>query len=175
MTANGLGWFIGLLSAFVLSFTVVNIFYEEETNLIVGLCMGAGIGYAQWFVLRKRFNVSSKWVLVCSLCLGIPFVIGTILSEADVQVALLEQDFGVWSKALFGSFLGMIMGGLQATLLRHRLKRGMRWVIASSVGWGLSFLLLSAPMPYATWTFLFGGLFLGIFTGWGILWMRRQD
>ncbi len=98
---------------------------------------------------------------------------GTILSEADVQFRLMEQDYGVWGGVVFGIGLGTIMGLLQVKLFKPRLKYGGRWVLASSVGWGLSFLLLSVPMPYATFAFLFGGFVLGIVTGWGIIWMHE--
>lgn len=46
---NGIGWMVGFFGVFVLSYQVANIFYPKETNLILGLCIGACVGYAQYF------------------------------------------------------------------------------------------------------------------------------
>jgi len=72
--ANGIGWLVGIISAIILSYLVVNAFYQKETNLILGLCIGASTGYAQWFVLKRKFKISSLWVLVCTICMGIPLL-----------------------------------------------------------------------------------------------------
>lgn len=173
--ANGIGWLAGFLGAFILSYLVVNIFYDKETNLIVGLCVGAGIGYAQWFVLRKKFKISSMWGLVCTFCLGIPIIIGVIMNENGNVFTHFQGNYELLGRLLFGLIVGSVIGLLQMQLLKPYFKKASRWVLGSSIGWGICSLTLSVPMPFATLTFLGGGVLLGVITGYSIIWMNKSE
>lgn len=173
--ANGIGWLAGFLVAFILSYLVVSIFYDNETNLIVGLCVGASIGYAQWFVLKKRFKISRTWVLICTLCLGIPVIVGVKMNEKGYAFTLFEGDYELLGRLLFGLFIGSVIGLLQMQLIKPYFKKASRWILGSSIGWGICSLALSVPMPLATLTFLAGGVLLGIVTGYSIMWMDRSS
>lgn len=81
-----MGFLAGGIAAFLLSYMVVNIFYPKESNLILGLCIGSGVGYAQWLVLKRKMKISSLWGLACTICLGIPFIAEVILEETEYKI-----------------------------------------------------------------------------------------
>ena len=173
--ANGIGWLVGFISAFILSYLVVNIFYDKETNLIVGLCVGASIGYAQWFILKRQFKISSIWGLICTLCLGIPVLAGVIMNENGHIIPFFQEDYEILGRFMFGLIVGSVIGLLQMQYLKPYFKKASRWIIANSVGWGICTLALSVPMPLATLAFLIGGVLLGVVTGFGIIWMSKSE
>ena len=135
--ANGIGWLVGSVGAFVLSAFVVNIFYEKETNLIVGLCIGASIGYAQWLVLKSHFKISSLWGLVCTLCLGIPFIVVVLLNESGINAPSFPGEHIIFSRTIIGLIVGSVIGILQMKFLKPYFKKAFRWVLVSSIGWGI--------------------------------------
>jgi len=173
--ANGIGWLVGFISAFILSYLVVNIFYDKETNLIVGICVGASIGYAQWFILKRMFKISSMWGLICTLCLGIPVLVGVIMVENGYAIQYFQGDYEILGRLLFGLIVGSVIGLLQMQLLKPYFKKVSRWILINSVAWGICALALSAPMPLATLVFLAGGVLLGVLTGYGIIWMNKSE
>lgn len=173
--ANGIGWLVGAIGAFVLSAFVVNIFYDKETNLIVGLCIGASMGYAQWLVLKRSFKISSLWGLVFTICLGIPFIVSEIFSESGINAPSFPGDHIILSRPIIGLIAGSVIGILQIKFLKPYFKSASRWVLVSSIGWGICGLVLSAPMPMATFAMLFTGVLMGVVTGFGIIWMNRSE
>ena len=62
LASNTIAWPLGLLVAIILSHLIVNIFHPEETNLIDGLCLGLGIGFAQWQVLKTLMRINILWL-----------------------------------------------------------------------------------------------------------------
>lgn len=173
--ANGIGWLVGFIGAIVMSHLVVNIFYPKETNLIVGLCIGASIGYAQWFVLKGMFKISSLWGLVSTLCLGIPFIAIVILDENGYELPSFQGDFEFVYRLIFGLIMGLVIGSLQMQFLKPYFKKAAWWIAVSSVGWGICFLASSVPMPFSLLGLLLGGVLLGVITGYGMIWMNKSS
>lgn len=62
IVATTIGWIVGMIGAIALSYLVVNIFYPRTTNLIVGVCMGAGFA-AGGVVLGVVSGGSLMWLL----------------------------------------------------------------------------------------------------------------
>lgn len=62
------GLFLSIIAGYI-----VNFVYPEETNLIVGLCLGAVVGYLQWLLFRRNVPVRSLWGLACSVGVGSQF------------------------------------------------------------------------------------------------------
>lgn len=174
ITANGIGWLVGSIGAIILSYLVVNIFYHKETNLIVGLCIGASVGYAQWFVLKRKFKISSLWGLVCTVCMGIPFIAEVIMDESGHKIPYFQGDYEFLGRLIFGMIVGLVIGLLQMQFLKPYFKKAAWWIAASSVGWGVCFLASSVPMPLAMLGMLSGGVLLGLITGYSIIWMNRS-
>lgn len=174
ITANGIGWLVGSIGAIILSYLGVNIFYHKETNLIVGLCIGASVGYAQWFVLKRKFKISSLWGLVCTVCMGIPFIAEVIIDESGHEIPYFQGDYEFLGRLIFGMIVGLVIGSLQMQFLKPYFKKAAWWIAASSVGWGVCFLASSVPMPLAMLGMLSGGVLLGLITGYSIIWMNRS-
>ena len=175
VTANGIGWLVGVIASFILSNLVVNIFYPKETNLIVGLCIGAGVGYAQWYVLKGMFKISSLWGLVCTVCMGIPFIAFVIMDENGYKFSSYHQDYVYLNRLLFGLIMGLVVGLLQMQFLKPYFKKAVWWIAASSIGWGMCFLVSSVPMPFSMLGVLAGGVLLGLITGLGIIRMNKTS
>lgn len=169
--ANGTGWIFGFLSAFILSHFVVNLFYDKETNLIVGLCLGGSIGFAQWFTLKKWYNISRNWVLVSTLCLGIPVILIVLLNDFGQINTKILGDNELLERLLSGLIIGLLIGFFQIPFLKPFFNKASRWIIGSSIGWGFCSLALLLPMPFATFAVLIGGFILGTVTGLCIVWM----
>ena len=173
--SNGFGWLIGVIGSFILSHLVVNIFYPKETNLIVGLCIGAGVGYAQWFVLKGMIKISSMWGLASTICIGIPFIAFEIMDENGYDTSSFHGDFEFLYRLIFGLIIGFVIGLLQLQLLKPYFKTAAWWIAGSTVGWGICFLASSLPMPYALLGILLGGILLGMITGYTLNWMNKAS
>ena len=170
--ANGIGWLGGFLGTFILSYFVVNIFYDKETNLIAGLCLGGGIGFAQWIILKRWYRISPRWILISTLCLGIPVILVELLNDIWQVYTNFYGDLKILSRILHGLILGSVLGLLQMPLLKPFFKKAPQWILGSSIGWGVCSVALLLPMPFATIVALAGGVLLGVITGLCIIWMR---
>jgi len=171
--ANSIGWLVGFIGAFPLSYGVVNKFYHEETNLILGLCIGAGVGYAQWFVLKRKFKISSSWGHICAICMGIPFIIEVILNESGYKIDYFQGNYEFLGGLIFGIVVGSVIGILQMRFLKPYFKKAPWWIVASSVGWGICWFASSFEFPLFL-SILLGGVLLGLITGYSIIWMSRS-
>jgi hypothetical protein len=67
--------------AIVLSYLVLNLVNPKETNLIVGLCMGAVVGFCLLVVARRWIKLARGWVWGAMVGMGIPFVAAVIVDE----------------------------------------------------------------------------------------------
>jgi len=131
-----IGWFVGVLLAIGLSYAVVGLFFAEETNLIVGLVLGAVVGLAQLVAVRGVLPLTSRWVWGAAAGLGIPFVVGLLqapalrrhTSRAHWWIPASLVSWGVawlasvaWAEAgivLGGAVLGAVSGSLLIWMLR---------------------------------------------------------
>ena len=172
--ANGIGWLVGSIGAIILSYLVLNIFYHKESNLIVGLCIGASVGYAQWFVLKRKFKISSLWGLVSTVCIGIPLIAEVIMNENGYNIPNFHGNYEFLGRLIFGLTVGLVIGLLQMQFLKPYFKKAAWWIAASSFGWGICFLASSVPMPLALLGILAGGVLLGLITGYTIIWMNTS-
>ena len=174
VTANGIGWPLGFISAIILSNLIVNIFYHKETNLILGLCIGASVGYAQWFVLKRNFKISSLWGLVCTVSMGVPFIAIVVMDENNYEIPSFSGDYEFFGRLIFGLVMGLVIGLVQTQFLKPYFKKAAWWIPASSVGWGICFLASSAPMSLSIPGILLGGVLLGLITGYAIIRMNKS-
>ena len=170
IVATSSAWVGGLLGSIIVAH-IVNIIYPKETNLVVGLCIGAAVGYAQWSVLRKQITVSGWWGLACAIGLGVPFVAGVILDEVGFEPPDLPAS-AILGRVIVGIIGGLLSGLLQMRLLKPHFARAGWWILASSMGWGMCWLASSIPGPsIALLGLIMGGGLLGAVTGVGLLWM----
>ena len=171
---TGIAWPAGIIVSIIVAH-IVNIVYPKETNLVVGLCVGAVVGYSQWSVLKKQTQVGSFWGLACSIGMGVPFVLVVILDEVGVEVpdSTNVESLGRIAIGLIG---GLLSGLLQVRVLRNHYAKACWWMLVSAAGWGLCWLVCSIGPPWVAVTgFLSGGIILGLVTGLGLLWIQENS
>jgi len=161
--ATVIGWVVGMFGAIILSNLVVNLVYPKETNLIVGLCLGAGVALAQKIGMRQRIRLTKSWVWGAAIGIGIPYVVIVLLNE------FLPDAADSWGVPLFvvGS---AICGLLQVPALRAHTSRAYWWVLGSTVAWSLAFLVSHVA---GTVGLLGAGALLGVISCGTFLWLQK--
>lgn len=138
---SSVGWIIGLLGSIIVAH-IVNLIYPKETNLVVGLCIGGVVGYAQRSILKKQFALSGMWVLRCAIGMGTPFIVIVVLEELGLNVP--DLPYGqLMSRSAIGITGGLLCGLLQMPLLKPVTDKATLWILASTLGWGSSWLVSS--------------------------------
>lgn len=155
--ASSIGWPVGIIVAIVLSYAVVNIFYPKETNLIIGLCLGAIVGLSQWLVIKRYFKIGAWWIYSCTIGIGLPYIAVVILNERN------GTDFGIFGNEIIDQAILLFIGGIITSLLQINIfkslsKKSSWWIIISAFAWGIGWFGL-----------IIGGVILGLITGISIL------
>lgn len=155
--ASGIAWPVGIIVAIVLSYGVVNLFYSKETNLIVGLCLGAVVAYSQWLIIKRYFKIGAWWIFAAAIGIGLPFVIEVILSE------LSESEISITEIEIIDQAILLFVGGLVTGLLQYNIFKSLTpkfrwWIIISPLAWGIGWFGL-----------ILGGIIFGAITGITIL------
>jgi hypothetical protein len=164
---TALGCIIGMILAIVLSHALINPFHPEQTNVLVGACLGACVGFLQKLSIRERFALSWRWVWGAAAGFGLPFVLAFIIDKIDPELISFAADAEatfIWI-ALLG---GILAGWLQKKDLQKGHKSAQWWILFSAAGWGISWLLNVLFPPFG---YLIGVILMGIITGWGICWI----
>ena len=162
--ATAIGWSVGIVTAFIAAHLIAPIVYiaiPHETNLVLGLCLGAAVGYMQRRFAQNPITASGRWVLSTSVGMGIPYVVLVIANEFWGGIPGL-------SLVLIAAVGGLITGLLQLRNVRRHSRRSGWWVLANIVGWGLGWLAMSSAVGL-----LFGGVLLGMVTGGATIWLLR--
>lgn len=97
--------------------------------MIGGVITGAGIGAAQWFVLRRDLEMDGKWIVATALGLGSGLALGSALVGYGTSAADL---------ALMGAVSGAAVGVAQGLVLRGRLEGWRTWMAASPALWAVA-------------------------------------
>lgn len=163
LVATIIGWVVGMIAAIILSYLVVNLVYPKETNLIVGLCLGAAVGLSQKIAVRRWMTLGHSWVWGAMVGIGIPFVVVVLLEE------LWPGTGDSWWLLLIIAG-GAICGFLQLPALRPHTAGVYWWVLASVVSWGLAW-FISRVAGVAG--FLGGAVVLGAISGGVLMWLRK--
>lgn len=154
--ATVVGWGVGLVVTIVLSYTVVNRFHPEETNLIAGVCIGASVGLAQVVAVRGVLPLKWVWVLGVIVGMGVPYTVVILSVEAwfgAIQVS------GLWLVPIVLA-AGALAGLLQVGALKRHTLEAHRWIWMSVVIWGVTWLIsVSLREPgLSVGTLVFGAL-----------------
>ena len=171
--ASTVGLLLGFIVGFPLSFLAMDILGERLGQSFGGIVFGIGVGVLQWLVLRRRVTGVGWWVLTSAAgCYGIiqAMFLGFPESAEMSYVSLLGLTVVV---ALGGAVTGI----LQWLVLRRQVSRAGWWVLASTVGWGLS-MGVSIAIPSGADDNLLQlavtGAVLGVVTGAALVWLLRQ-
>lgn len=167
VVATVVGWAVGFFVC-----EAIKPFLYDITHLGGdGLVIGAGIGTAQGFVLRRRFAPMGWWVLVTIVGFGL----GKLIGESVAQGMLATVGH-----AVSGALIGASVGLAQWLVLRRQLPRAEAWVLASVAAWAVGWSVISVaeasawstPVVYAV-----GGLgaaLAGIVTAAALVWISRS-
>lgn len=98
-----------------------------------GLIVGAVIGAAEWFVLRRW--VSLLWIPATIVGMAVGLVAGA---------ALVDYGIGRADLALMGAVNGLAVGVMQALVFaRHRIPGAFWWAVANPPAWALGWFVSS--------------------------------
>ena len=101
--------------------------------LASGLIVGAIIGAAEWFVLRRR--VSWLWIPATIVGMAVGLVAGA---------ALVDYGIGRGDLALMGAVNGLAVGTMQALVLaRNRIPGAVWWAVVNPPAWALGWVVTS--------------------------------
>jgi hypothetical protein len=103
------------------------------TALIGGALTGAGIGFAQWLLLRRSLGVGPEWIVATSVGLAVGLAVGAVVVGYETTVSQL---------AIMGAIQGAFVGIAQGMVLRNKFSLWHVWVVAMpvffSIGWVVS-------------------------------------
>ena len=154
-----------MFGAIVLSYLVVNPFYPKETNLIVGLCVGAGVGVGQIIAARPWFRLARSWMWGAAVVMGPPFIALVVLRELGWELDTAPAQASLTTVALAGGLAG---SWIQARALRGYSSQPLWWVAASLLSWSSAYAL---SVPAGT---VGSALVLGLVSGGLFLWVLAR-
>jgi hypothetical protein len=130
-------WAVAILVSFpiggYIADLVVNGVDSVGAALAGGLIVGAVIGAAEWFVLRRR--VSWLWIPATTAGMAVGLVAGA---------ALVDYGIGRGDLALMGAVNGAAVGTMQALVLaRHKIPGALWWAVANPPAWALGWFVSS--------------------------------
>ena len=121
------GWLLGVALILVLS-SILGSFGIEDMQFYLGVGMGAGVGFAQWWVLQKTMPMSKNWIWFSALALGVPFV---VLDQAIAGTFAHKVPASIACGAL-------ILGLFQFVLLKKHSTKAAWWIPGCAVAWLLA-------------------------------------
>ena len=164
VVATVVGWILGLVLAIALSFLVVNPFYAKETDLIVGVCLGATVSFSQRFSVRQWLRLAPIFVWGAAIGIGIPFVVEVISSE-------LGSGLGAVASTAVLAVGALICGLLQMPALRRYVGMSYVWPLVTLVAWSAAWMISRWPSIYGT---LAATVLHGIVSGGVLVWLLNQ-
>ncbi len=107
---------------------------EVQSPLFLGMgLLGAAIGLAQWFVLRRLIQHAGWWVPATMAGYGAPYLLNLLLPGEALGLA--------GPTSMFLAF-GLVLGIGQWLVLRGQLPYAAWWIVVSLAGWLLAFALI---------------------------------
>ena len=158
------GSIVGMFGAIVLSYLIVNLFYPKETNLIVGLCVGAAVGAGQIVAARPWFRLTKSWIWGAALIMGPPFVAHVVFAELGWSPEASATRISMAAIAVAGAVAG---SWIQALALREHSAHPRWWIAASPLAWGVAYALSDVAGTVGS------ALLLGLASGTLVLWIVR--
>ncbi len=172
--ATTLGWLLGFGLVVILAIAWDQV--GGSAQFMVGVGMGAGVGFMQARVLGEWVEPTRRWIWATTIGMGLPFLLWDLGGAVGIE--------GFFSLPISMVVGGLLVGVLQSILLRSRVTRTSWWIPANLVGWGLPAAaialgdsgVLSGPGALLSIGAMFlGGSILGAVTGKVLLWMPQRS
>jgi hypothetical protein len=130
-------WPVAILVSFPVSGYIADLVVDGVDSvgaaLAAGLIVGAVIGSAQWFVVRRW--VSLLWIPATIAGMAVGLVAGSALVDYGIDRADL---------LLMGAVNGLAVGAMQALVLaRRRIPGAFWWAVANPPAWALGWFVSS--------------------------------
>ncbi len=130
-------WPVAILISFPIAGLIADLVVDGVdsvgTAIVGGLIVGAIIGAAEWFALRRW--VSWLWIPATAAGMAVGLAAGA---------ALVDYGIDRGDLALVGAVTGVGVGVLQALVLaRHRIPGAFWWAVANPPAWALGWLVSS--------------------------------
>jgi hypothetical protein len=115
--------------------------YEDSVGYNFGMFhadmvgVGIGVGFMQWLVLRRHVPKAHWWILASIVGAVAGGTFGLLLGP-PVPLLFSLSSFLEWAVG------GALVGALQWPILRRHTSRVHWWILASALGWAMSFVLL---------------------------------
>ena len=108
---------------------------DAGAALLGGLVAGAVIGAGQWLVARRLLGDPRAWIPATAAAMGIGLLTGAWVVGYGTSVGEL---------AVMGAVTGLLVGAVQAFLLRDRVARSWVWATAMPLLWALGWTVTAA-------------------------------
>jgi hypothetical protein len=100
--------------------------------LIGGALTGAGIGFAQWLVLRRSLGVGLEWIVATSIGLAVGLAIGAAVVGYETTTSQL---------VIMGAIQGAFVGIAQGMVLRSKFSLWHVWMVAMPVFFSIAWVV----------------------------------
>lgn len=142
-------------------------------SLVMTICFGTIIGFTQWVILRRYWQLSATWIGITLL--GFLISSPVLLSMSGGLSPYITTLRSLGMTATLGSLLGVA----QWFIIRKKIQRSILWIGISLIAWVLAGLIATALKtlswqmgPLLYWLDLF---FIGIILSVvGMMWMHKQ-
>lgn len=152
---------------------------QTVLSIAAGIVIGISIGFTQWRLLRRVFNVSVFWMYSVAIAfIIVELIAGVILWKMGInrgELSFLEGD--PLSHAFILAITGLLVGIFQLPLLRKEFYGTGYWIVANTLAWGLGVLLTAIDTGSDIGLLLFfiiGIILYGAITGATIMWILQK-
>lgn len=167
-----IGWILGFVLIIVLA-VVMDTLGLGNFQCFIGAGIGAGVGYMQWLVLRRRNIGSIKWFWFSTLGLTVPFLI------YDLLHLFIDFELGNYLIPICAALGALISGQYQSQILMENSINANKWIISNFIAWALGAFLVfgtrfTNDLSAQVWIgfilnlllILGGGVVLGLISGY---------
>jgi hypothetical protein len=150
------------------------------------------LGFTQWLVLRRYIKHMGWWVVATGIGAIIAWLVGlqviVMLTLIFFDGVVTEPTSFALLKAVFflGAWVGAVLGLAQWFVLRTHVRKGITWVAANALAWGVALPIalmgatLAQPGEFTVQTALIGvatgataGVVVGAITGMTLVWLLK--
>jgi hypothetical protein len=111
--------------------------------LLGGALTGAGIGFAQWVLLRRTLGIGLGWIAATGAGLAVGLAIGAFVVGFETTTSQL---------AIMGAIQGSFVGVAQGMVLRNRFSLWHAWMVAMpvffSTGWVVTDIVIDSGQQF---------------------------